>query len=428
MGRIKSNGRLRPHMDPHTRSAPPTGATAPPGAKGLGRWGLRAALAVALVASLAVISAGPSGGASPVRGSAGPIPSHLTPTAASGNSSNWSAVQVAFLLETTAYDGGYDASAGDPGYDACASAKNSVVVCNESDGMAFFVTRAGQIATAIAAAHPGTKVSFALGDFFATLDKFDDGDGNVFHVDVRNFTPAATFQSAVNHSFRSTVLGIGGTYGDSDLSDNILHSSSITALYGAVGTRAFNWSAKAHHVVVLIGSTAPRAPGYSVNYTVSASDYAGYCGRFCQSPTCEPQYTFAIGVKSPWCEGWAASHNGNANDSIAWLARSGPLCSRALGGNCTIDTISLYNGVTDPLSKQWPAGRTGGGPNGTIVRADTYRILSSGCSLAAATGGSWDGPMFFTCGNGARGTLRLVGTGARTNPSLLAALTGIGFG
>ncbi|HZY71394.1 MAG TPA: hypothetical protein VFF67_10520 [Thermoplasmata archaeon] len=384
--------------------------------------------AVTVVALVAVVSAGTHISGPPATWSGAGASSATLPLPSGGSSSNWSAVQVAFLLETTAYDGFYDATAGDPGYDACAGAPNSIHVCNESNGGPFFVIRAGQIASAIAAGHPGTKVTFGLADFFATADKFDDGDGSAFHVDVRNFTAAATFQSAVNLSFRAHVLGGGGTYADSDLSDNILHSSSVTALYGALGTRGFNWSTKAHHVVVLIGSTAPRSQGYSVNYSVSASDYSAYCRGSCQSPNCEPQYTFGAGLKSPWCEGWARSSNGIANDSIAWLARSGPLCARSLGGNCTVDTISLYNGVTDPLSKQWPAGRTGGGPNGTIVRGDIYRILTSGCALSAATGGSWDGPSFFSCPNNLKGSLRLVAVGSAANPSLLSALTGIGFG
>jgi hypothetical protein len=236
----------------------------------------------------------------------------------------------------------------------------------------------------------------------------------------------------VNHSFRTNVLGSGWVYGDSDLSDNILHSSSITGLYGALGTPGFSWSSSAHHVVVLIGSTAPRALGYAVNYSVSASDYSSFCGTTCLSPTCEPAYNFTIGA-SPACEGWTVSSSSNVSRSIAWLAQHGGPCAGSLGGNCTVDTVSLYNGVTDPLSKQWPASRTGGGPNGTIVRANVAHILNASCDLAAATGGSWDGPSFFTCPNGQKGNLSFVSVKSSTspnttNPSLFAALAALHLG
>ncbi|MCI4331834.1 MAG: hypothetical protein L3K19_08350 [Thermoplasmata archaeon] len=334
------------------------------------------------------------------------------------------------MVETTAYDGVYDSGAGDSGRDPCASSGS--LVCEEANGVPVIAARAGQIAQAIASAHPGSNVSFAMADFFASIDAFDDGDGSAFHVDVQNFTAAGGLQSAVNHSFRTVVLGSGYVYGDSDLSDNILHSPSITALYGALATNGFNWSTSTHHVVVLIGSTAPRAPGYTVNYTVSASDYSTFCGKSCLSPTCEPSYAFSVG-SSPNCEGWTTSQTSNATQSIAWLAQHGGRCASSLGGNCTLDTISLYNGVTDPLSKQWPTGRTGGGPNGTLVRANVAHILNASCDLAAATGGSWAGPNFFTCPNGQKGNLSFVSIGSTsspntTNPSLFAALTSIGVG
>jgi hypothetical protein len=185
-------------------------------------------------------------------------------------------------------------------------------------------------------------------------------------------------------------------------------------------------------VVVLIGSTAPRAPGYAVNYTVSASDYSSFCGSSCVSPTCEPVYNFTSGA-TPVCEGWTHSQTSNASRSIVWLAQHGALCAGSLGGNCTVDTISLYNGVTDPLSKQWPAGRHGGGPGGSGVRNDTNHILNASCDLAAATGGSWDGPSFFACPNGVKGNLSFVSAGSSsspntTNPSLLSALTHVSVG
>lgn len=417
-------------------------------------WALRIAVPLSLAALLVVVPTGPMdttprtyhtsaatagapasapallwSRASPGSGTAG-IGSG--PSTTSPRPGNWSTIQVAFLLETTAYDGVYDPAAGDPGYDPCGSASSTAILCEESNGVPVFATRAGQIVQGIAAAHPGSNVSFALADFFSTLGSFDDGDGYAFHVDVQNFTAASAFQSAVNHSFRSTVLGGTNVYGDSDLSDNILHSSSISGLYGALGTSGFNWTGSAHHVVVLIGSTAPRAPGYVVNYTVSASDYSTFCGTSCLSPTCEPAYNYTSGA-SPACEGWVHSQSANVSRSIAWLAQHGTLCAGSLGGNCTVDTISLYNGVTDPLSKQWPTGRKGGGPNGSIVRTDTNHILNASCDLAAATGGSWDGPNFFTCPNGVKGNLSFVSvvsssTPNTTNPSLLSAFLHLSVG
>jgi hypothetical protein len=393
-----------------TSGSPRGGITAPVSAKTVG------------AAAVPLAHFGPGG---LVDSSVASPPSSVGPARAS-----WPAVQVAFVVETTAYNGVYDAGAADPGTDTCASSGG--LVCEEANGVPVLAARAGQIAQAIAAAHPGSNISFAMADFFASVDAYDDGDGSAFHVDVQNFTAAGGLQAAVNHSFRTAVLGTGYVYGDSDLSDNILHSSSITALYGALGTAGFNWATSAHHVVVLIGSTAPRAPGYAVNYSVSASDYSTFCGKICLSPTCEPAYNFSVG-SSPKCEGWTVSQTSTVSQSIAWLAQHGGQCAASLGGNCTVDTISLYNGVTDPLSKQWPASRTGGGPNGSIVRANVAHILNASCDLAAATGGTWQGPKFFTCANGQKGNLSFVSIGSTsspnlTNPSLIAALASIGLG
>ncbi|HEV2317557.1 MAG TPA: PQQ-binding-like beta-propeller repeat protein [Thermoplasmata archaeon] len=355
------------------------------------------------------------------------------PAPSAASTSGWSSVQVAFLVETTAYDGVYDPTAADYGADACAAASSNAVLCEESNGVPFFAAQAGKIATAIAAAHPGSNITFGLADFFASIDTFDDGDGYLFHADVQNFTNASSFGSSVTNSFQKNVLSGGYYYPDSDMSDNILHSSSITALYGVLGTAGLNWARSAHHVVVLIGGTAPRAPGYAEDYAVSPSDYAGYCSSSgCFSPTCEPAYNFSSGVASPACEGWTSSQTTNANDSIAWLAQHGQ-CAASLGGNCTVDTITLYSGITDPNSKAWPAGRTGGGPGGSIVKNDSARIVSAACALAAATGGSWDGPTFDTCPNGVTGTLGYVAHGSynspnTTNPTLMSALTNISVG
>jgi hypothetical protein len=61
------------------------------------------------------------------------------------------------------------------------------------------------------------------------------------------------------------------------------------------------------------------------------------------------------------------------------------------------------------------------------------RVLLAGCDLAAATGGSWAGPSFFTCPDGQTGSLQPsflgpYGNPNLQNPSLLAALRGVSFG
>ncbi|HEV2231354.1 MAG TPA: hypothetical protein VGS18_04150, partial [Thermoplasmata archaeon] len=65
--------------------------------------------------------------------------------------------------------------------------------------------------------------------------------------------------------------------------------------------------------------------------------------------------------------------------------------------------------------------------------ADSAHILQAGCDLAAATGGTWDGPSYWTCPGGASGSLQYVSHGALDkpntyNPTLFTALRQIGFG
>ena len=356
----------------------------------------------------------------------------MTAQASPNGIETWPAVQVAFVIETTGYDGVYDPSAGDPGQDVCA--QSSGVLCEESNGVPFYVAHAQQIAAAIQAANPHSQVSFAMVDYFATITDFDDGDGSEYHVDIPQFVPASEFGSAVQGTFQATVLSGGYIYGDSDLSDNILDSSSITALFGTILGSGLDWSPNTHHVIVWMGSTVPRDPNYQVNYAVSASDYASFCGGNCLSASCEPAYTFGT-ISSPNCEGWVRSQDGNVTHSIAALARTSPTCTDSIGGVCTVDTIDLYNGVTDPWSKQWPAAdkNSGGGPGGIIPQEDSAKILLAGCDLAAATGGTWDGPNFFTCPSGQQGSLAYMQFGTNTNPntnnpSLLEAFRNIGFG
>ena len=352
----------------------------------------------------------------------------------------WPSVQVAFVLETTVYDGTFDPTVDDPGYDQCALADDPAGgACEESNGVPFFVHNAQAIANAIAAANPHTSVSFALVDYFATLDTQDDGDGSEYHVDIPHFVPSGQFGADVASSLGSAVLESGDRYSDNDFSDNILHSSSITALYGTIIGSGLNWGNNTHHVIVWMGTTAPRDPAYEQDYCVSPSRYyppGGPDSYPCNSSGCEPAYAFGAGA-SPQCEGWVNSQNGNSSDSIAALARTSPTCTDSVGGDCTIDTIDLWGTPTDPTSPGWPSGDATpalqGGPGGAMVQQNVQRVLLAGCDLAAATGGTWDGPSFFSCPNGQSGTLQPeflgpFGSPNLENPSLFAAFRAIGFG
>jgi len=341
----------------------------------------------------------------------------------------WPDVQVAFVVETTSMDGVYDPSAGDPGGDPCVGTQG--YLCEESNGVPFFVAHAQDIANSISAANPHSHVTFAMVDYFATLDNFDDGDGSEYHVDIQQFVASADFGGAVTSTFQAQVLGGGWVYSDSDMSDNQIHSSVITAMYGTIIGSGLTWANDTHHVIVWMGSTCPRDPDCVENYCVSSSDYSG--GGGCSaSPTCEPSYQFLDG-SSPKCEGWVRSQDGNVNDSIAQLAKTAPSCTDSIGGVCTVDAIDLWDTPTDPLSKGWPTGRANGGPGGSAVVTNVQHILLAGCDIAAATGGTWDGPSFFTCPSGQEGTLQYVPHGPATkpnlnNPTLLIAFREIGFG
>jgi hypothetical protein len=368
--------------------------------------------------------------------------SRVTLTAAAPQSSfeTWPAVQIAFVIETTLYDGVYDPTVDDYGNDACALANEATgPACEESNGVPFFVSNAQQIANAIQSANPHTTVSFALVDYFATLDLQDDGDGQEYHVDIPQFVPASQFGPDTSDSLGSTVLESGYRYEDSDFSDNFLHSSSITALYGTIIGSGLDWSNDTHHVIVWMGSTAPRAPSYVEDYCVSPSSKypPGTVGGLpCYSASCEPAYTFGT-TSSPQCEGWTNSQNGNSSDSIAALARISPTCTDSIGGVCTIDTIDLWDTPTDPQSPGWPLGDATaalqGGPGGAMVDQNSVRVLLAGCDLSAATGGTWDGPSFFSCPSGQSGSLQPeflgpFGSPNLNNPSLFAALRQVGFG
>ncbi len=349
----------------------------------------------------------------------------------------WPDVQVAFAVETTPYDGVFDH--GDLyGLDPCGPRDNPL--CEESNGVPFFIANAQTIATRIAAANPHSNVTFSMVDYFGTDRDWNDGpqDSWKYHVDLPTFVPAAQFAAAVATNFQAAQLtSDGGWACECGMDDNILHSSSITALYGAIVGSGLDWSSQSHHVIVLLGSTAPRAPGYQQEYWVSASIYNTFNVQYPEySGTCEPAYGFPGGA-SPNCEGWVVSQDGNPGDSIAALTQSAPACVNSIGQRCIVDVIDYWTTSTDPYSLGWPTHSTnpfhGGGPGGQTVLQNTARVLEAGCDLAAATGGTWDGPGFWSCPNGATGTLQYVPHGPIAspntyNPSLLDSLSRIGFG
>ncbi|MCI4362396.1 MAG: hypothetical protein L3J77_04300, partial [Thermoplasmata archaeon] len=340
-----------------------------------------------------------------------------------------------------AYDGTYDSQGGVPGREYCADSSLRQP-CEESNGVPFFVANAGHIAASIASSNPRSSVTFGLVDFFSTGDAYDKDqsitaeglESVAYHVDVGTPVPASEFESAVTGTFQANVLDGGWIYPTLNFGNNILHSDSITALYGVLMGQGITWLPNAHHVLVLIGSTAPRDPSYIQNYCVSPSAawrYACYGAQGPYSSGCEPSYNFGD-IASPSCVGWIYSQNGDPNGSIAALSRSAPDCADSLGGKCTIDTISLWTTPTDPLSMGWP-GAVDAGPGGQLVVTNVVKVLSAACDLALATGGSWDGPSYFSCAGGAIGDLQFVAHGPDTapdtaNPSLAAAFHGISFG
>ncbi len=358
----------------------------------------------------------------------------------------WPDVQVAFVVETTGFDGVEDHYNSFYGIDPCAMATSGQgPLCEESNGVPFLIANAQGIATAISQANPHSNVSFAMVDYFGTDYNWNDGPGDSwkYHVDIPMFVPASSFGALVRTGFQNVMLDEANGWGCiCGLDDNFLHSSSITALYGAVIGSGLDWSPNTHHVIVLMGSTAPRAPGYLENYWVSSFDHCCAYLDGIVSPygsTCEPSYMFANGV-SPNCEGWVTSQDGNPTHSIAQLTKTSPTCTDSVGGVCTIDVIDYWTTPTDPYSQGWPTNPHWAnlpssqlGPGGTGPVTDAAHILQAGCDLAAATGGTWDGPAFWTCPDGESGSLQYVAHGPldnpnTANPTLFNSLRKIGFG
>ncbi len=363
----------------------------------------------------------------------------LTAAALGGPVESWPAVQVAFVIETTSYDGVLGTDRSDD-LDKCAAAGPTAPACEESNGVPFFVANAQSIANAIQAANPHSKVSFALVDYYdARGEPWDDTDGPEYNVDIGQFVPPGQFGGLVVSTFKQSVMdGLWYSW-DQDLDNNFLDSSSITALYGAIVGSQLDWTNDTHHVIVWMGSSAPRDPSYTENYCVSPSEWNMWSAGTlpCMSQSCEPSYIFAIGA-SPQCEGWVRSQDGNPKDSIAALAHTAPSCTGSIGHVCTVDTIDLWTTTTDAYSAGWPAGsaftKIGGGPGGRVVQENVARVIDAGCDLAAATGGTWTGPAYASCPDGLSGTLQYSPFGASIespnlqNPTLFNAFRTIGFG
>jgi hypothetical protein len=354
-----------------------------------------------------------------------------------GPVATWPAVQIVFVIETTGYDGVLGTDRSDQ-LDECANASPTAPACEESNGVPFFVANAQEIANAIQGANPHSAVSFALVDYYdARGEPWDDADGPEYNVDIGAFVPANLFGGLVVSTFQQSVMNGLWYSWDQDLDNAFLDTSSITALYGAITGSQLDWANDAHHVIVWMGSSAPRDPNYEENYCVSPSEWNVWDAGLlpCDSESCEPSYIFVGGV-SPECEGWVQSQDGNPDDSIAALAHHSPSCTDSVGGVCTIDMIDLWTTPTDPYSLGWPAqfSNIGGGPGGPVVQEDVAKIIQAGCDLAAATGGSWSGPAFESCPNGVAGDLQYVPFGDSidtpntNNPSLFDAFRSIGFG
>jgi hypothetical protein len=129
----------------------------------------------------------------------------------------------------------------------------------------------------------------------------------------------------------------------------------------------------------------------------------------CFTSDCASPYEFAPGIVSPRCEGWVTPTEGTTNNSIAVLARTAPTCVDSLGGNCTIDVLSTVNSAwwyPTPQGAYLVDGPSVSGANNSTSQAyyigmasssafaydfEPYIVEHAMCSIAEATGGSWDG-------------------------------------
>ncbi|HZY71242.1 MAG TPA: hypothetical protein VFF67_09745 [Thermoplasmata archaeon] len=360
----------------------------------------------------------------------------LTASANTQTTVSWPNVEVMFVVEYSPLDGVYNPDEQKAPYTCPAGGVPTGMPCEESNGVPFFIQNAGEVASAIQAENPHSQVSFGLVDYYATNDQWDLDGGSEYHVDVGQFINAAEFGPTVRSTFQATVLNGGWTYWYSGFQDNFLHASQITSLYGVLMGQGIAWQNNTHHVIIWMGSTAPRDPNYPENYCVSPSFQVTVwnSNSGCYDSTCEPSYTYS-NVTSPACEGWVRSQDGIPTDNIGMLTKTSPFCTGAIGGSCPIDMIDLVDTATDPLSKDWQTNQkvTGGGPGGAQVQLDVDHVLEAGCDMAAATGGSWNGPTWFTCPDGTQGALTFVQHGPAdkpntNNPSLLAAFRTAAFG
>lgn len=337
----------------------------------------------------------------------------------------WPAVQMLFLAETSLDDGVWNPSAvGNAGPERAASVPYFEHLAGRTiqhlqfatNLLPMFVNNSYEFTAAIQAAHPVTRMTFAFADFFATHDHWDPGGGSSYHVDVSKFLPPSAFSGALNGSFRTVVLGANFTLPSSSFAQNFVQSDIITALFGALEGVGLNWSDSAHHVVVWLGASDPRAVdaelpsvgrycstfAAEVNFSLATSDGES---PECSGGRCEPAYAFTPQLASPACEGWGDSQDNISSDSIAALAHSSPDCVGSLGGNCTIDVIEPNAGelVESPTvpptffdvynstlawaytqSDEW---------------ANSYLVNTAACEIATLTGGSWNGPSSIVAGD-----------------------------
>ena len=342
-------------------------------------------------------------------------------------------VQVLFLLEELVYDGVCSGDWGLGGWSAAGRCvgNDAVGLANLSLFLSNFYGNASRYSEAIQLEHPGLNLTFGVAVVQSTLDAQDDGDSPPFGVLVGNFVNASSLGPALRSSpFR------GWTY-DEDTADNLLHAPSITGLYGALTGQWVNWSAGADHVIVDIAVTAPRAPSYAEDYCAMEVSAAS-----CVSGTCEPAAGNDaipaggyIGVayprfRIPACEGWVAPPSNNSTASVAYLASWGAECASTPLGGCPVDVIDLPGAPDLPNSTEWAV--RFGSSGFTNVLGDVRAVIGSGCALASATGGTWDGPVSASCPSGVTGTIPddLHNATARSaeNASLLEAVGAIGLG